>query len=112
MTTQQQRRQAKQARRTHLHYKAFIASTTTRQLNDFTEAEQVEAMAEATLTLIGPDPYAAQHLDQLRRALDLHCAIQGCHNQHRANGLCDNHLQQHKYAMTNEAHTINRRKIA
>jgi len=65
---------------------------------------ETQALAAAILTSIGPDPFAHDHLQALRRAIDQHCAIQGCNNDHRSNGFCDNHLRQHRYVLRNEAH--------
>ena len=65
---------------------------------------ETQALAAAILTNIRPDPNAAEHLATLRRAIDQHCAIQGCNNDHRSNGFCDNHLRQHRYVLRNEAH--------
>ena len=73
---------------------------------------ETQALAAAILTNIGPDPHAPQHLAALRRAIGQHCAIQGCDRPHRSNGFCEPHLKHHTRALANEAHTINRRKIA
>ena len=71
-----------------------------------------QAMAAATLAVIGPDPHAAQHLADLKRAIGMHCAIHGCDNDHRSNGFCDTHYRQHKRATQNWAHDINRKKAS
>ena len=73
---------------------------------------ETQALAAAILTSIGPDPHAPQHLATLRRAIGQHCAIQGCDNDHRSSGYCDTHYRQHTRALANEAHTINRKRIA
>ena len=73
---------------------------------------ETQALAAAILTSIGPDPFAHDHLKALRRAIGLHCAIQGCDNDHRSSGFCDTHYRHHTRVLANEAHTINRRKIA
>ena len=72
---------------------------------------ETQALAAAILTSIGPDPFAHDHLQALRRAIGLHCAIQGCDNDHRSSGFCLNHYKLHFRAMANESHTINRKAV-
>ena len=72
----------------------------------------IQEAAAAILQNIGPDPYAHEHLRALRRAIGASCAIKDCDNEHRSSGFCDTHYRQHTRALANEAHTINRRKIA
>jgi len=73
---------------------------------------ETQALAAATLTILGPDPDAVEHLLTLKRALGGFCAIQGCDNDHRSSGFCDTHYRHHTRALANEAHTINRKRIA
>jgi len=79
---------------------------------DFPPAEVVQELAAKILTQLGPDPYAYDHMQTLKRAIGLHCAIQGCDNDHRSNGFCENHYRHHLRAVASEAHTINSRRIA
>jgi len=50
-----------------------------------------QAMAAATLAVIGPDPHAAQHLADLKRAIGLRCTVADCTTNHRVSADCGIH---------------------
>jgi len=65
--------------------------------------------AVAILRNIGPDPDAAQHVTELRRAIHIHCIVEGCPETRRNAGMCRPHYDRlKKWARTNEAHRIRR----
>ena len=66
--------------------------------------------AKVILTLIGPDPDAAIHAAELRRALGGHCIFTDCPNPHHGGGMCRRHYDKfQRTIIANEAFRINRR---